>query len=239
LKFNYFRDEGYGGHEMSVKAKKDIEKLGQDLNLTAECNTLVGIGIPAQDILRTLERIHRWRVSAFKRKWNFYREVVNTIRGNSLFLSAFLSVDPEPRKRMLETLRLFYVMPELNYRDRLILLTKFILAQINPLGNVSIRQKAVAMVREFVLHEDMEIRNATFRGITFEVARLRMKGGEWYVQPLVDMLVQTLRDDPKTREYIRKESMEVYYTQEQRDVVDDMLVAVTLDRYSRAGGQEA
>ena len=69
--------------------------------------------------------------------------------------------------------------------------------------------------------------------MTFEVARLRQKGGGWYVQPLIEMLIETLRKDPETREYIRNESMEVYYTQEQRDVVDDILVAVALSLSSK------
>ncbi len=219
---------------MAGDVGKSIESLSRKLQLTGECRRLSEIGIPAEDILLTLQRLYKWQMTSSKRRWNCYREVVNTIRGSSVFLTNFLSVDPLLRKKMFSALHALYLIPDLNYRDRLILLTKFILAQINPLGNPEMRQYAAEMVREYVLHKNREIRNATFRGITFEVARLRLKGGQWYVQPLVDMLVETLREDPETREYIRRESMEVYYTQEQRDVVDDILVAVTLSLYSDA-----
>jgi hypothetical protein len=131
------------------------------------------------------------------------------------------------------TLRSLYTVEALNYRDRLILLTKYILAQINPLGNPEIRNQAIQMIREFICHKNSAVRDATFRGMTFEVARLRQKGGDWYVRPLIEMLIETLRKDPETREYIRNESMEVYYTQEQRDVVDDILVAVALSLSSK------
>jgi len=219
---------------MAGDVRKNIESLSRKLQLTGECQRLSDIGIPAEDILLTLQRLYKWQMTSIKRRWNCYREVINTMRGSSVFQTNFLSVDHALRKKMLSTLHALYLMPDLNYRDRLILLTKYILAQINPLGNPEMRKLAIDMVREYVLHENREIRNATFRGITFEVARLRLKGGEWYVQPLVDMLVETLREDPETREYIRRESMEVYYTQEQRDVVDDILVAVTLSLYSDA-----
>ncbi|NOY52602.1 MAG: hypothetical protein GXP58_03160 [Deltaproteobacteria bacterium] len=207
---------------------KQIETLSRKLQLSGECRRIFNIGIPEEDLLLTLQRLYKWRMTASMRKWNCYREVINTIRGNSVFLTNFLSVDLSVRKKMLAALHALYLIPDLNYRDRLILLTKFVLAQINPLGNPEMRQLAINMVREFVLHKNREIRKATFRGITFEVARLRLKGGGWYVQPLVDMLVETLRENPETREYIRRESMEIYYTREQRDVVDDILVAVTL-----------
>lgn len=232
--FLYFKEKCRGQEVMAGDAGKRIQKISRELQLTGECQRLSDIGIPAEDILLTLQRLDKWQKTSSRRKWNCCREVINTIRGSSVFLTNVLSVDPMLRKKMFSALHALYLMPGLNYRDRLILLTKFILAQINPLGNPEMRQLAVDMVREYVLHKNRAIRNATFRGITFEVARLRLKGGEWYVQPLVDMLVETLREDPETREYIRRESMEVYYTQEQRDVVDDILVAVTLSLYSDA-----
>ncbi len=213
---------------MSENIEKQIQTLSRKLQLTGECRRICKIGIPAEDLLVTLQRLYKWQMTSSRRKWNCYREVINTIRGNSVFLTNFLSVDTAVRKKTLAALHALYLIPDLNYRDRLILLTKFVLAQINPLGNPEMRQLAIDMVREFVLHADREIRNATFRGITFEVARLRLKGGEWYVQPLVDLLVEILRENPETREYIRRESMEIYYTGEQRDVVDDILVSVTL-----------
>jgi hypothetical protein len=114
-------------------------------------------------------------------------------------------------------------------------LTKYILAQINPLGNPEIRDQAIRMIREFICHKNTAVRDATFRGMTFEVARLRQKGGDWYVKPLMEMLIETLCKDSETREYIRTESMEVYYTQEQRDVVDDILVAVALSLSNKKG----
>lgn len=204
--------------------------------VTEECEALLSYGLPPRDILTTLQRIQDWRLSAAKRKWNLYREIINTIRHESVFSRTFLSWDPGERKACMKTLGALYQVEALNYRDRLILLTKYILAQINPLGNPEIREQAGRMIQEFIRHKNPEIRNATFRGITFEVARLRQKGGEWYVQPLIDILVETLREDAETREYIRKESMEVYYTQEQRDVVDDILVAVALGFSSQHQG---
>lgn len=210
-----------------------IEALCREYGTGKECETLLAYALPPEDILTTLQRIHDWHLGSAKRKWNLYREIVNTIRHESVFFSQFTSTDTEERKKCLESIRFLYEIHALNYRDRLILLTKYILAQINPLGNPEIRGQAIQMIREFIRHRNPEVRNATFRGITFEVARLLQKGGQWFVQPLIDMLVDTLREDPATREYIRTESMEVYYTQEQRDVVDDILVAVTLSLSSK------
>ncbi len=206
----------------------EIRALCAALAISQECETLLRCGLPAGDLLSTLQRLHAWSFSPSKRRWNLFREIVNTIRRESNFLNSFLSVDLAARKKCLDTLQLLYEMTSLNYRDRLILLTKYILAQINPLGNSELREQAEQMVRKFIRHKNPEVRNATFRGITFEVARLRQKGGSWYIQPLIDMLVDVLREDAESREYIRAESMEVYYTQEQRDVVDDILVAVAL-----------
>ncbi|MDX1764919.1 MAG: hypothetical protein R3231_11415 [bacterium] len=209
-----------------------LESMSRELGVGDACKQLLAIGLPREDLVATLERIGLERDRGFRRRWNFYRELVNTIRGESAFLKSFLSVDIERRREALKCLRLLYMLEDVNYRDRLILLTKFILAQINPLGNAKMRQAACDMVQEFILHPDREVRNATFRGITFEVARLRLKGGHWYVEPLIDLLVSTLKEDKESREYLRRESMEVYYTQEQRDVVDDILVAVNLSKPS-------
>ncbi len=218
---------------MPEKILDRIKALCQAHGISKECETLLAYALPPEDILTTLQRIHDWHLGSVKRKWNLYRELVNTIRHESVFFSQFVSMDIEKRKKCLETIRSVYEIDALNYRDRLILLTKYILAQINPLGNPEIRGQAVRMIREFIRHKNPEVRNAAFRGITFEVARLRQKGGEWFVQPLIDMLIDALSEDPATREYIRAESMEVYYTQEQRDVVDDILVAVALSLSSK------
>lgn len=213
---------------MTPMSLDPLESISRELDVSDACEALLDIGIPREDLVQTLERIGSGKSLGFRRKWNLYREVVNTIRGESAFLKTFLAVDTERRRKALQSLSLLYLFQEVNYRDRLILLTKFILAQINPLGNVEMRREACDMVREFIRHPDREVRNATFRGITFEVARLRLKGGGWYVEPLIDLLVETLKEDRETREYLRRESMEVYYTKEQRDVVDDLLVAVSL-----------
>jgi len=205
-----------------------LESMSRELGVADACEQLLAIDIPREDLIKTLERIGSAKGQGIRRKWNLYREVVNTIRGESAFLDSFLAVDIERRRQALQSLRLLYLFEDVNYRDRLILLTKFILAQINPLGNAEMRQTACGMVRDFIRHPDREVRNATFRGITFEVARLRLKGGASYVEPLVGLLVETLKEDQETREYLRRESMEIYYTKEQRDVVDDILVAVSL-----------
>jgi len=205
-----------------------IRTLCRDLGVTAECRQLSDYGLPAVDLLTTLERIREWRRAQGRRRWNLYREVINTIRHDSRLLRGFLSTDLAERRRCLATLGSLYTVAALNYRDRLILLTKFLLAQINPLGNAEMRAAAEAMIRDFIRHRDPGVRDATFRGITFEVARLRQKGGAWYVQPLIDLLAGVLREDAELRAYIRKESMEVYYTAEQRDVVDEILVSVAL-----------
>ena len=218
---------------MDEKTLNKIQALCRVHGVSKECETLLAYLLPPEDILITLQRIHDWHLGSIKRKWNLYRELVNTIRRDSVFFSRFLSTDIEKRKKCLSTIQSIYEIDALNYRDRLILLTKYILAQINPLGNPEIREQAVRMIREFIRHKNPEVRNATFRGITFEAARLRRKGGEGFVRPLMDMLVDALREDPATREYIRSESMEVYYTQEQRDVVDDILVAVALSLSSK------
>ena len=215
-----------------------IRTLGQAHGISKECTELLSYNMASEDILLTLERIHDWSLSQSKRKWNFYREIINTIRHDSVFFNTFLSTDLEKRKQVMGTIRSLYQVDALNYRDRLILLTKYILAQINPLGNPEIRERAIKMIQEFIRHKKMEIRNATFRGMTFEVARLKQKGGAWYVQPLVDMLVEILKEDTETREYIRTESMEAYYTQEQRDVVDDILVAVALSLSAHKPGNK-
>lgn len=218
---------------MSDEILDRIKALCRELGIQKECDALLSYGLTPEDLFTTLQRIHEWHLGSLKRKWNLYREIINTIRHESHFLTAFLSRDIQERKRCMATLRSLYTVEALNYRDRLILLTKYILAQINPLGNPEIRNQAIQMIREFICHKNSAVRDATFRGMTFEVARLRQKGGDWYVQPLIEMLIETLRKDPETREYIRNESMEVYYTQEQRDVVDDILVAVALSLSSK------
>jgi hypothetical protein len=221
-----------------IMNRDPINLICRELGFSESCDSLLSIGIPGEDLLKTLHRIQTGKARSANRRWNLYREIINTIRGRSVFMTRLLSVEVADRKKALDTLRALYLMEPLNYRDRLILLTKFILAQINPLGNAEIKQYAVEMVEEFLHHENSEVRNATFRGITFEVARLRLKGGEWYVRPLIEMLVNILKDDAETREYIRTESMEVYYTKEQRDVVDDILVAVALSLSSSGKGDE-
>jgi hypothetical protein len=223
---------------MSRETLERVRDFCQTQGISEECEALLGYGIFPEDLLTTLERIQRWSLESSMRRWNLYREIINTIRNDSVFLKSFLSIDCEKRKRCMATLRSLYQVEPLNYRDRLMLLTKFILAQINPLGNPEIREQAAQMIREFITHPNGEVRDATFRGMTFEVARLRQKGGGWYVQPLIDMLVEALQKDPETREYIRTESTEVYYTQEQRDVVDDILVAVALGLSSEKGGDK-
>jgi hypothetical protein len=218
---------------MSEDILDKLKDLCRKLGTTSECEALLNDGLFPEDLLATLQRIHEWQRGSEKRKWNLYREIINTLRHESVFFDKFLSVDLKERKRCMQTLQSFYQIDSLNYRDRLILLTKFILAQINPLGNPEIKEMAIQMIQKFIRHENTEVRDATFRGMTFEVARLRQKGGDWYVQPLIDMLVDTLCTDHETREYIRTESMAIYYTKEQRDVVDDILVAVALNLSSK------
>ena len=219
---------GARGGAMGGEFPPRIRSLCQELGVTAQCRDLLAWGLPAEDLLATLERIHGWRRGQGRRRWNLHREVINTIRHESRLLRGFLSTEIAERRSCLATLGALYTAEPLNYRDRLILLTKYLLAQINPLGNAEMRAAAEAMIRDFIRHPDPGVREATFRGITFEVARLRQKGGGWYVQPLVDLLADVLREDPALRAYIREESMEVYYTAEQRDVVDEILVAVAL-----------